>query len=219
MYCPIKTADALVDQANATSNTPISTRVEKAPSGSTLNKSTTTAARVIGKTQYPSTHTDWKKEIVPPKSCALMVTTADPSQTAEKTAAKTKLACPTGAFSDNRTANPRQTTKGPHKSQSLRLSMICLSLSVRSMLSDWDTPEYPPYGSERSMGRSTTLSLLATERTSRMMVSLTGSSRVETGAKKSFSCWSAADAPIGNWGFAICCCCSCWAGRPVGLAH
>ena len=41
---------------------------------------------------------------------------------------------------------------------------------------------------DRSMGNRTTFSLLATERTSRMIVSLMGSSKVETGAKNSFSC-------------------------------
>jgi hypothetical protein len=136
MYCPMKMADALVAHKKATNKTASSTRVEKAPKGSICDRSTTTAARVIGKTQYPSTHTDWKKEMVPPKSCALTVTTADPSQTAQKTAAKTKLACPTGAFRDSKTANPKHTTKGPHKSQSRRLSMICLSRSVRSIVSD-----------------------------------------------------------------------------------
>ena len=136
MYCPIKTADALVDHKKATHKTAISTNVEKAPNGIILNRSTTTAAKVMGKTQYPNTHTDWKKEMVPPKSCALTVTTTDPNQTAQKTAANTKLACPTGAFKDNRTANAKHTTNGPHKSQSRRLSMICLSRSVKSMFSD-----------------------------------------------------------------------------------
>jgi hypothetical protein len=52
----------------------------------------TRAATVIGKMQYPRTQTDWKKEMFPPRSWALTVTTADPNQTVIKTEAKTKLA-------------------------------------------------------------------------------------------------------------------------------
>ena len=118
MYCPIKTDDALVDHKKATTKTASSIMVENPPKGSILNKSTAKAARVIGKTQYPNTQTDWKKEMVPPKSCALIVTTADPNQTAQKTAANTSEACPTGALKDNKTAKPKHTIKGPHKSQS-----------------------------------------------------------------------------------------------------
>ena len=73
---------------------------------------------------------------------------------------------------------------------------------------------------DRSMGRRTTFSLLPTERTSRMIVSLIGSSNVETGAKKSLSCWLATDAPIVELMlFGIVCCCCCCMGTLLGLAH
>ena len=49
------------------------------------------AATVMGKTQYPMTQRDWKKEMVPPNNWAFTVTTDDPNQTATKTAANTKL--------------------------------------------------------------------------------------------------------------------------------
>lgn len=144
MYWPMNTDEALVDQRKAATKTVSSTRVEKAPRGIILNKSTTTAAMVIGKTQYPNTQTDWKKEIVPPKSCAFTVTTADPNHTAQKTAAKTRLACPAGALNDSKTANAKQTINGPHKSQSFNRLMISLSRSETSTFSDWETPAYPP---------------------------------------------------------------------------
>ncbi len=50
------------------------------------------AATVIGKTQYPMTQSDWKKEMVPPSSWAFKVMTDEPNQTATNTAANTKLA-------------------------------------------------------------------------------------------------------------------------------
>ncbi len=36
------------------------------------------AAKTIGKTQYPKTHTHWKNEIWPPKSFVFIVTTNEP---------------------------------------------------------------------------------------------------------------------------------------------
>ena len=59
-----------------------------------VNRRTPTmrAATVMGKTQYPSTQTDWKKLIVPPSNCALIVTMADPTETRTKTEANTRAA-------------------------------------------------------------------------------------------------------------------------------
>lgn len=51
-------------------------------------------------------------------------------------------------------------------------------------------PSVPPL-TVLSIGRSTTLSLLTTERTSLMIVSRTGSSSVLSGANSSASCWDA----------------------------
>lgn len=47
------------------------------------------AANMRGKTQYPKTQIDWKNDNVPPKSCALTVTTAAPAHMETNTTAKT----------------------------------------------------------------------------------------------------------------------------------
>ena len=49
----------------------------------------TIADNVKGNTQYPRIQTDWKNEIVPPNSCALIVTAAAPAHTMTNTAANT----------------------------------------------------------------------------------------------------------------------------------
>ena len=115
MYCPIKTADARVDHKKATAKTIKSNTIVNGPNGMSLNKSTQTAAMVMGKTQYPNTHTDWKNEMVPPNNWALTVTTADPSHTAQNTAAKTILACP--IETDMYAAHQRPSTEWEYKYQ------------------------------------------------------------------------------------------------------
>ena len=79
---------------------------------------------------------------------------------------------------------------------------------------------YDTVRTERSMGKRTTFSLLPTERTSRMIVSITGSSKVERGAKNSLSCcWTDPPAIVDVVCCCSCGCCCCWAGTPFGLAH
>jgi hypothetical protein len=58
MYCPMNKAEALVDHKKATAKTAKSKRTPRLPSGIILNKSTKTAAMVMGNTQYPRTQTD-----------------------------------------------------------------------------------------------------------------------------------------------------------------
>jgi hypothetical protein len=61
-------------------------------------------------------HTLWKKEIVPPNNCALIVTAAAPNQTMTKTAAKTNEADSDGAVILKTMDNRRQTRSGPQRS-------------------------------------------------------------------------------------------------------
>ena len=51
----------------------------------------------------------------------------------------------------------------------------------------------------RSIGNMTTLSLLPTARTSRIIVSMTGSSKVESGEKNSISCITASDLDVSGF--------------------
>ena len=90
MICPMKTALARHAQTNATVIQMISTHTT--PSGVRCSIDMSSAANMSGKTQYPNTHTDWKKDRLDPSSCALTVTNADPTHTATKTAPNTALA-------------------------------------------------------------------------------------------------------------------------------
>ena len=73
-----------------------------------LKNRTWLSARIIvadktnGKTQYPNTQTDWKKLIVPPRSFAFSVTTAEPIHMEQNTYANTPDAWLAGARMDNR---------------------------------------------------------------------------------------------------------------------
>jgi hypothetical protein len=51
--------------------------------------------------------------MVPPKSCALIVTMAEPIQTETKTAAKTREAWFVGALNERTTERSKQTISGP----------------------------------------------------------------------------------------------------------
>ena len=75
-----------------------------------------TADIVSGKTQYPKMQTLWKNDIVPPKSCALTVTTAAPNHTITNTAAKTKEALSPGADKLKVMDNSKHTSNGPQRS-------------------------------------------------------------------------------------------------------
>lgn len=65
-----------VDQSNATPDTAIFTNRKWI--SNILNIYIATAAKTIGKTQYPRTQTHWKNEICPPNSFVLIVTTNAP---------------------------------------------------------------------------------------------------------------------------------------------
>ena len=69
-----------------------------------------------GKTQYPSTQTDWKKEIFPPSSFAFNVTTNAPHQIMTNTAANTSEVWSAGAFKLSTTDSMRQSSSGPQRS-------------------------------------------------------------------------------------------------------
>ena len=61
---------------------------ESMPTPSEVNNITTLHAardKKSGSTQYPNTQRDWKKEMDPPRSCVLAVTTIDPTDTRTKT--------------------------------------------------------------------------------------------------------------------------------------
>ena len=73
---------------------------------------------LIGKMQYPSTHTDCKKEAFPPRSFALSVTTPAPTQITTKIVANTISLCADEAklrVNDSE----RHNRSGPHRSQFL----------------------------------------------------------------------------------------------------
>ena len=88
------------------------------------------AARVSGNKQYPRTHTLWKKDIFPPRSCPFTATIAAPAQTITNTISKTNE--PSSVFAEKlrQSDNQRQRTRGPHKSQSLS----CLAFSLIKVL-------------------------------------------------------------------------------------
>ena len=72
-----------VDQTNAAAA--ISNFSRKSVMPIFFKKKTTTAASTMGKMQYPSTHTHWKKEIFPPSNLVFTVTTNDPPHIIRKT--------------------------------------------------------------------------------------------------------------------------------------
>ena len=75
MNCPMNTTLALVLQTKARA-TKMESKMIDFRNVWTIRR--TPATTVRGKTQYPSTQTDWKKDIVPPSNWALMVTIAAP---------------------------------------------------------------------------------------------------------------------------------------------
>jgi len=111
MYCPIKTVDALVAQMKPT-KTQIKL-IHTCPNHVLFKIAMMRAEITKGNTQYPRIHTDWKKDTAPPRSCALIVTTAEPIVIEQKTAEKTKGASFIGALMDRRIERERQTTNGP----------------------------------------------------------------------------------------------------------
>lgn len=64
--------------------------------------------------------------MVPPKSLALMVTTAEPSHILQNTAAKTEDACFDGARMERRIDSDRQTISGP-------LFQRCYEVEIQSI--------------------------------------------------------------------------------------
>eukprot|EP01139_Manchomonas_bermudensis_P019043 Amastigsp_a676326_92.p5 type:complete len:121 gc:universal Amastigsp_a676326_92:426-64(-) len=57
-------------------------------------------------------------ERVPPRSCALSVTTIAPTEMTAKTIAKTRADCALGALNESMLASVRQRSSGPQRSQS-----------------------------------------------------------------------------------------------------
>ena len=96
-----------------------------------MNKSKLTAAAITsGNKQYPNTHTLWKNDMFPPKSCPLIAMIEAPAHTITKTIWKTMLPSSVLAEKLRQVARANQSTKGPHKSQ----SRSCLALSLIMVL-------------------------------------------------------------------------------------
>mmetsp|Transcript_15774 Transcript_15774/g.36087 ORF Transcript_15774/g.36087 Transcript_15774/m.36087 type:complete len:84 (-) Transcript_15774:446-697(-) len=83
----MNTLDTLVDQRNPTASQIRSTH--SLPRGVRLRTVIISAEHVRGNTQYPSTQTDWKIDMVAPRSCALTVTTSEPAHITTNTVVKT----------------------------------------------------------------------------------------------------------------------------------
>jgi len=113
-----------------------------------------------GRTQYPKTQTHWKKEMQPPRSFELTVTTIDPIQKIMKISANSGYEASVEDEAEDcvpciRRAISTQIRRGPHRSQSLKSS--CLDC----------------------MGKNICLNLTPMALASRRKVSLMGSSKVE----------------------------------------
>jgi hypothetical protein len=121
---------------------------------------TNRAEMFIGNKQYPSTQTDWKNEIWPPRSSVLTVMITDPTLIRQNTILNTKLAVSSvDPYELDRLRvrdSSMQSSNGPHKSQS-RSSLAFSSLTL---------------------GIITYFNLNAIRFKSRRMVALTGSSSV-----------------------------------------
>lgn len=79
----------------------------------------TIATQFIGNKEYPRVQTQWKNDIFPPKSYALIAITAAPTQITQNTVPKIIVDTVACEAMDNVQAKEIHKTKGPQRSQFL----------------------------------------------------------------------------------------------------